>query len=108
MVLINKYEDTKYAAMGEYYCDISKFLDEQAGIDSNGKWKHYVHANNWCIQNKLLAIRIPGGTIGSIWFDDEMVITKIHVDTDYVVKTYPKNINELLQEFVGEIIEIRG
>lgn len=37
MVLINKYEDTKYAAMGEYYCDISKFLDEQAGIDSNGK-----------------------------------------------------------------------
>ena len=32
MVLINKYKYTKYAERGEYHCDISKFLDEQAVI----------------------------------------------------------------------------
>lgn len=32
MVLINKYKYTKYAERGKYHCDISKFLDEQAGI----------------------------------------------------------------------------
>ena len=38
MVLINKYKYTKYAERGEYHCDISKFLDEQAGIKKEDRW----------------------------------------------------------------------
>ena len=107
MVLFNKYKNTKYAEMGEYHCDISEYLDKQAGIESNSRWKHYVLADTYCLKEQCLAIRIPGGTVGGIWIDDNAVITKIVVDTDYVVKTYPENINELLQEFIGEVIEIR-
>ena len=35
-----------------------------------------------------------------------MVVTKIHVCTDYVVKTYPDDVNEQLQKFVGQKIEM--
>lgn len=38
MVLINKYKYTKYAERGKYHCDISKFLDEQAGIKKEDRW----------------------------------------------------------------------
>ena len=47
---------------------------------------------------------MPGGTVGGIYFDNN-IITKIVIDTNYVVKTYPANVNELIQRFVGEVIE---
>ena len=69
--------------------------------------KHYILADDSMINDKILAIRIPGGTIGGVWFDDDYVITKILVDTEYyVVKKYPKDLNEKLKHFVGEKIEI--
>lgn len=66
---------------------------------------HYILADEWCKNQECLAIRVPGGTVGGIYFDNSNVITKIVIDTDYVVKTYPANINELIQKFVGEVIE---
>ncbi len=53
-----------------------------------------------------MPIRIPGGTLGSIEYDENKIITRIHVCTDYVVKTYPDNVNEQLQKFIGQKIEI--
>lgn len=44
-------------------------------------------------------------TVGGIHFDDNNIITQIVIDTNYVVKTYPSNIKELIQKYVGEVIE---
>lgn len=66
---------------------------------------HYILADDWCKNQKCLAIRVPGGTVGGIYFDDNNIITKIVIDTNCVVKTYPDNVNELIQRFVGEVVE---
>lgn len=91
--------------MGEYFCDITSELDKLASINSDALRKHYVLADNYCLNKKCLAIRIPGGTLGGIWFDDNNIVTKIKVDTDYVVKSYPIDVNEQIQKFVGQKIE---
>ena len=65
---------------------------------------HYILVDDWCKNEKCLAIRVPGGTVGGIYFDNN-IITKLVIDTNYVVKTYPANVNELIQRFVGEVIE---
>lgn len=105
MKLVNKYLNSKYSDMGEYFCDITSELDKLASINSDTLWKHYILADNYCINKKCLAIRIPGGTLGGIWFDDNDVITKIKVDTNYVIKSYTGNVNEQIQKFVGQKIE---
>lgn len=102
MKLINKYPDRK---LDEYFCNITSELDKLAGIDSSSHWKHYVLADKFCIGNKCLAIRIPGGTLGEIAFNDDNVITRICVNIDYVVKTYPADVNEQIQKFIGQKIE---
>lgn len=103
MKLINKYANSRYSKMNEYYCEITTELDKLARLDPNGHWKHYVLCD---YENSCLPIRIPGGTLGSIEYDENKVITKIHVCTDYVVKTYPYDVNEQLQKFIGQEIEI--
>ena len=85
MKLINKYANSRYSKMNEYYCGITTELDKLAGLDPNGHWKHYVLCD---YKDGCLPIRIPGGTLGSIEYDENKVITKIHVCNDYVVKTY--------------------
>lgn len=57
-------------------------------------------------EDGCLPIRIPGGTLGSIEYDENKIITKINVCTDYVVKTYPDDVNEQLQKFIGQKIEM--
>lgn len=103
MKLINKYANSRYSKMNEYYCGITTELDKLAGLDPNGYWKHYVLCD---CEDDCLPIRIPGGTLGSIEYDENKIITKIHVCTDYVVKTYPDDVNEQLQKFIGQKIEI--
>lgn len=91
----------------EYRCDLTKELDNMYGISRfkyYDMFYHYILADKWCKDKKCLAIRVHGGTVGGIHFDNN-IITKIVVDTNYVVKTYPTNINELIQKFIGEVIE---
>lgn len=92
----------------EYRCELTRELDSLAQLidkDSYELFYHYIVADNWCKKENILAIRVPGGTVGGIYIDDDNVITKIIIDTDYVVKTYPSDVNELIQKFVGEVIE---
>ncbi len=92
----------------EYVCELTKELDVLAKLTDKEFYDifyHYIVADNYCKKEKCLAIRVPGGTVGGIWIDDNNAITKIVIDTDYVVKTYPSDVNDLIQKFVGEIIE---
>lgn len=92
----------------EYTCNLTKELDSLAKLTDKEFYDvfyHYIVADAWCKDKKCLAIRVPGGTVGGIWIDDNNIITKIVVDTDYVVKTYPSDVNEIMQKFVGEVIE---
>ena len=59
------------------------------------------------MKQRLLYIRISGGTVDNIFLDKtENIITKITIDTDYVVDSYPENIQEYVQKYVGEKFEI--
>lgn len=93
----------------EYVCDLTRELDRLSGIDKNEFYElyhhHYILRDKWYDKRKCLAIRIPGGTLGTIYYDDNFKITELKVDTDYVVKTYPRNVNEIIQKYIGVKIE---
>lgn len=87
----------------KYICDITSELDNLANLGSNHCYPfyHYILLDN----SDCLPIRVPGGTVGGIWLKDNVII-KIVIDTDYVVKTYPSNINEEMKKYIGLKIEI--
>lgn len=92
----------------QFRCALTKELDDLSNISKGyyyDVFHHYILAEEWNTKEKCFAIRVPGGTVGSIWIDDNNVIIKIVVDTDYVIKNYPDNVNELIQKFIGEVIE---
>lgn len=93
----------------EFVCDLTRELDIVSGIADNQHYRlfhHYVLADEWCMNNKCLAIRVPGGTVGGIWIDKNNIITKIVIDTNYVVKTYPDDVNDLMEKYLGKAIEM--
>lgn len=92
----------------EFVCYLTRELDKVSGISENQHYRlfhHYILADEWSMNNKCLAIRVPGGTVGGVWITENNVITKIVVDTNYVVKTYPDDVNEVMEKYVGEIIK---
>ena len=92
----------------EYYCDITRELDELANLSS--EWfKHYILVckNSNTNTGFDFIIRVPGGTLGAILLDENMVITKIIIDTNYVVKSYPKDVGKIINDkYVGTKIEL--
>lgn len=101
--------DNRNECFKEHYtCELTKELDllskmsEQTWYDI---FHHYVLVDDLSRKEKCLAIRVPGGTVGGIWFNENNIITGVEVDTNYVVKTYQSNVNELIQKFIGEVIE---
>lgn len=91
--------------LAEYLCDLTNELDALANFDKDSYRYHYIIADDHCIKTKCLAIRVPGGTVGGIRFDDNNIITKIDIDTEYVVDSYPQNVNYLIQKYIGEKLE---
>lgn len=95
--------------MRHYVCELTKELDELSGLtefDFYDFHHHYILVDKICIKESILAIRVPGGTVGGVWFDENNVITKIEIDTEYVVKTYVENVNEIIQKYVGQKLEL--
>jgi len=86
----------------ECTCELTRVLDRLAGLDSNDVFSHYIYVDESYIKDKVLPIRVPGGTVGNVKFDGDRNITSIYIDTDYVIKTYPKDIDEKLKEFIGK------
>lgn len=93
----------------EFRCDLTYVLDGAASLNlmpSYDLYHHYILIDKIALEEQILAIRVPGGTVGAIWIDENNKIVKIQIDRDYVVKAYPPNVNEIIAEFIGETIEI--
>lgn len=43
--------------------------------------------------------------MGTVSVDNDDIITEVFVDTNYVVKTYVKDVNEQLKQFIGQKLE---
>lgn len=90
-------------------CDITDRLDKLADVhvDKNG-WRmtHYIMIDK-DIEKGEMHIRIPGGTLGYIKINPiDFRITDIHVTREYIVHSYPENINDILKEYIDEQLEI--
>lgn len=84
-------------------CEITWFLDQAAGLDEK---LHYIVINDLILFDDedpaTYYIRVPGGTVGSIFLDDDCDIKRVFIDTNYVIDSYPVNINEQVKKFIGE------
>ena len=92
----------------EYLCEITDELDKQSGLGRKEEgWcnYHYIVVDDYGIKNKCLAIRVHGGTVGGLHIDEHNTVTKVAIDTKYVVKTYSKEVNEIMEKFIGTQLE---
>jgi len=88
----------------EYYCPITEKLDVLIGVtDKSHHFKNYL-LDTRDIWDNTFSIRIPGRTTGVIRLDDNNIIIECLVDDP----RYPDNTNEILKQFVGELINIES
>lgn len=93
---------------GEYYCDITRMLDELCGYAIRyPRYKHYV-CDTRDLWNNCFAIRVPGRTTGSIEVNTNNVITKISLSSELVgdIKQYPSSIYKEVEKYIGETLEM--
>ena len=88
-------------------CEITWFLDQAAGLDEK---LHYIVINDLILFDDedpaTYYIRVPGGTLGDIVTDNDDYIIDVVIDIDYVIKTYPNNVNEIIKKkYIGKKIE---
>lgn len=104
MKLEKKYDQNN----GEYYCELTRKLDELCGYASNSpRYKHYI-CDTRDLWDKCFTIRVPGRTTGSIEVDTNNVITKISFSTELVgdLKQYPSNVYEEVVKYIRETLEM--
>lgn len=99
---VNKHKNTVYKTMCEFYSKLTEELDAALDDEHFSICRHYVLANDYCLKNKCLAIRVYGTTVGNIRFDDRNVIQNIVIDSDPVIGRYTKDVNMQLQKYVGQ------
>jgi hypothetical protein len=112
--LKKRYEDVEPTSLFgcEFTCEITEKLDKLAGITKkldiySSFYRHYVLADKISLSEKSLVIRIPGGSLGYIKYDNKNIITDIFVDTNYVVSTYPKDVNEIISKlYIGSQLNL--
>lgn len=89
-------------------CEITWFLDQAAGLDEK---LHYIVINDLILFDDedpaTYYIRVPGGTVGSIFLDGDYNIKEIFIDPNNVVESYPVNINKQVKKFIGERMMVK-
>ena len=108
MILKRKYE---WCCRDEYYCELTKELDILSGLNKREsyegyKYRHYIYATDSDKKEHCYAIRVPGGTLGDIVANNDDYIIDITIYTNYVIRTYPHNVNEIIKKkYIGKKIE---
>ena len=105
MELENKYVGSKYNELHEYFCELTEFLDNITE-KKRLSLRHYILASSCDFADGALPIRLPGSTVGGVFLDKDNVITKVQIDGNYYKDIYPRDINEMLEKYVGEKITI--
>ena len=93
----------------DFRCDLTYALDSAASLDQMPDYDlyhHYILVDTIALKDKVIPIRVPGGTVGAIWIDEHNKIIMVQIDRDYVIKTYPLNTHEIIAKFIGQTIEL--
>ena len=92
----------------ECSCELTKELDALAGFHNSEEnlFKHYILVDGLSKIDKQFAIRVPGGTVGYVKVNEENKIRMLYIDTDYVVKSYPSDVNTKIQKYVGQLLKL--
>lgn len=106
MELENKYVGSEYNSFCEYFCELTELLDNITEKKRLSR-RHYILAKPCDFAEGILPIRLPGSTVGGVFIDKNNVITKVQIDGNYYKDIYPKNINEMLERYVGEKITVK-
>ena len=106
MELENKYVGSKYNELHEYFCELTEFLDNITEKKRLSR-RHYILGKPCDFAEGVLPIRLPGSTVGGVFVDKDHVIIKVLIDGNYYKDIYPKDINEMLERYVGEKITIK-
>ena len=106
MELENKYVGSEYNSFCEYFCELTEFLDNITEKKRLSQ-RHYILGLPCDFKDGSLPIRLPGCTVGGVFIDKNSVITKVLIDGNYYKDIYPKDINEMLERYVGENISIK-
>lgn len=91
----------------KYFCNVTKVL--QTYIDKkfgNNSREIFITITEESLKNRVFTIDMIGATLGAIWLDNDFCITDIDIDDYYTGYIFPNNINELLEKFIGQKIEI--
>ena len=85
---------------------ITKDLDKMSGLPGiyDSMFHHYILCTSSDYDEHMAAIRVPGGTVGTITWDNDFIITNCVVDTDYVIRTYWRNVNKHLKKYIGQTV----
>lgn len=92
----------------EYYCELTRELDELCGYTAiNPRYKHYIYDTR-DLWDDCLAIRVPGRTTGSIEVDKNNVITGISLEKNLIGdrQQYPDNIYREMEKYIGVALEM--
>lgn len=90
--------------MAEYTCELTEALDKAAGLDPESRFRHYVLDDGTRAGCYAMAIRVPGGTVGSMSVDADRKILEACVSTDNRIVSYPDDIREELDRFLGRAL----
>lgn len=105
MLLEKRFKGGGLKCLNEYYSELTKELDGLARFAPDSLRRHYILTDKVLDTRKCLFIRIPGGTVGNIEYDENNIITDIRIDTNYIVRTYPDDVNEHMKKYIGQHIE---
>ena len=95
----------------EFVCELTKDIDGITLLDHDDEiyhfFHHYLMLDEFTINHIKdgIPIRVPGSTVGGVWVDDNMVITKIVLGTTKIMR-YPDDIDEKMKKYIGVKIEL--
>ena len=112
MKLKNRYNDNSYGDIfKEMFCELTYKLDELYKIDKDNRLyshkRYYIVADDFCRENRCLAIRVPGKTVGCIRIDeDNKIVSKNKGPLDVNAIDYFKSMLFNKNFHIKDILEI--